>query len=128
MAGIILIIFAKESVYRKISEVDAACVATGVMNKMKNKGAVAIRFNVCKTTFCFVNCHLAHGITSHERRNQDFHEICNRMIFMQKLLIEDHDRIFWFGDLNYRIDTTLGQDTLKMLVHEVTYSLSHPHI
>ena len=40
------------------------------------------------------------------------------MIFMKQLSIEDHDRIFWFGDLNYRIDTTLGQDTLKMLVNE----------
>ena len=50
--------------------------------------------------------------------NQDFHEICCRMILMQRLMIEDHDRVFWFGDLNYRINTTLGQDTLKLLLSE----------
>ena len=118
MLGIVLILFAKEPVLRQVSGVDARFVATGVMNKMKNKGAVAIRLDICKTSFCFVNCHLAHGKASYERRNQDFQEICSRMILMQRLMIDDHERVFWFGDLNYRINTTLGQNTLKVLLSQ----------
>ena len=116
MHGIVLVIFARKHLLHQITEVDASYVATGVLNTMKNKGAVAIRFNLYKTSFCFVSCHLAHGKTSYERRNQDFHEICYRMSLKQNLLIEDHERIIWFGDLNYRVQTILPQESLKALL------------
>ena len=115
MQGIVLVIFARKCLFHQITDLDASFVATGVLN-MKNKGAVAIRFNLYETSLCFVSCHLAHGKTSYERRNQDFHEICYKMSFKQKLLIEDHERIFWFGDLNYRVHTILTQEILKALL------------
>lgn len=47
-----------------------------------NKGAVAIRFRVFNGTVCFVNAHLAAGANNAERRNQHFHEICRRTVFV----------------------------------------------
>ena len=90
------------------------------MGKIGNKGAVSIRFNLYTTSFCFICSHLAAG-SSHEaveRRNQDWKTISSKILFPQGneeyncelhllytgLTIFDHENLFWFGDLNYRID------------------------
>ena len=117
MVGILLIIFVKDSLLHHITNVETKSVGTGFLNKMGNKGAVAIRFNFRKTSMCFVNSHLAHG-TDFERRNRDFHEICFRMSFMQNSTIEDHDMVYWFGDTNYRINPTFERATIKSLLLE----------
>ncbi|RKP33112.1 hypothetical protein BJ085DRAFT_37050, partial [Dimargaris cristalligena] len=44
-------------------------------------GAVAVRFDYQDSTVCVVNCHLAANMNQVERRNQDFHEICRRLLF-----------------------------------------------
>lgn len=57
---------------------------------------------------CFVNSHLAAHVQEIEQRRKDYEEINNRMEFWwngKKKFIGEHDHIFWFGDLNYRINT-----------------------
>ncbi|VDM01021.1 unnamed protein product [Schistocephalus solidus] len=66
---------------------------------------------VYNSSMCFINCHLAAGVANKERRIQDYSEIMRKMEFerrtstgeIQFLRIPEHDQLFFFGDMNYRI-------------------------
>ena len=63
------------------------------INKIKgNKGAIAIRFQLFDSYFCFVNSHLAAGHDELERRNEDFKDICCKL-FLIKRTQESDDRV-----------------------------------
>ncbi|XP_074662996.1 type II inositol 1,4,5-trisphosphate 5-phosphatase-like [Tubulanus polymorphus] len=106
LVGIMLMVFVQEKHMPFVKEVFTKSVATGMMNKMGNKGGVALSLKLYNSSICFVTSHLAAHLEEYERRNQDFHQIYDRMIFIGSELytIESHEFIFWFGDLNYRID------------------------
>ncbi|KAK2727305.1 hypothetical protein QYM36_007966 [Artemia franciscana] len=103
LVGIMLIVLVQERFAAYIRGVSAETVGTGFLGKMGNKGGVGVRFELHNTSVCIVNCHLAAHIKECERRNQDYHDICTRMSFPPAKTIKDHDLLFWFGDLNYRL-------------------------
>eukprot|EP00756_Hemistasia_phaeocysticola_P008891 Hpha_TRINITY_DN14766_c1_g3::TRINITY_DN14766_c1_g3_i1::g.102393::m.102393 len=76
---------------------------------LANKGAVGVRLRLHRTTVAFVNAHLAAHQDKVEVRNADFQGILDTMAFEDedtgetKGLLET-DRVFFFGDLNYRVD------------------------
>mgnify|MGYP000891384486 CR=1 FL=1 len=118
LVGMMLIVFIKKELEQFVTNVAAETVGTGLMRKMGNKGGVAIRFELHNTSICFINCHLAAHVEEYQRRNQDYHEICSRIVFNQfqpPKYIKDHEQIYWLGDLNYRIDD-LSTDEIKELV------------
>lgn len=120
LVGMMLIVFIKRELEPYVTNVAAETVGTGLMRKMGNKGGVAIRLDLHNTSICFVNSHLAAHVEEYHRRNQDYHEICSRIIFNQfqpPKYIKDHDQIYWLGDLNYRIDD-LSTDEIKELVDQ----------
>lgn len=82
---------------------------------------MAIRFEFYNSSLCFVNCHLAAHTEEVERRNQDYLDICSRLVFSSGFhpkAIKDHDQIFWIGDLNYRLSGDLDNAKVKELLDQ----------
>lgn len=104
LVGMMLVLFVDEALADQVHEVEAHWVGTGILGKMGNKGAVAVRLRLHASTLCFVNCHLAAHLEECQRRNQDFADICARLAFGNTSRgLGDHDQVFWLGDLNYRL-------------------------
>ncbi|KAG4926378.1 Type I inositol polyphosphate 5-phosphatase 8 [Glycine max] len=115
MVGVFISVWMREEVLRKhsVSNVRVCSVACGVMGYLGNKGSVAVSMSIEGTSFCFVAAHLASGEKKGDegRRNHQVAEIFRRTSFSRTtkdhnhfpLTILGHDRIFWFGDLNYRL-------------------------
>lgn len=114
MVGLLLVVFVRLEARRHVSDVSLQTVGTGFMGVMGNKGAVALSMRYYDTSLCFVNAHLAAGESSVDRRNQDYQEITRRLSFGSDPAGEggvglfDHHYVFWFGDLNYRLNTTMS--------------------
>uniref|UniRef100_A0A1I7XF41 IPPc domain-containing protein n=1 Tax=Heterorhabditis bacteriophora TaxID=37862 RepID=A0A1I7XF41_HETBA len=107
LVGIFIVLFQSRASTIRVSDVNSNYIATGIsvlVNKLGNKGGTAISLRMNDTLVCFVNCHLAAGNSELERRNQDFRDI-SQLSFPNGLSIYDHDAVFWFGDLNYRINS-----------------------
>lgn len=118
LMGILLIVFVKKDLVKYISNVATSSVATGFLKTYGNKGGVAIRFNIHETSICFVNCHLAAHLEECLRRNRDYHEIFARTMFdtfCPPKYIQNHDHIYWLGDLNYRIED-LSAEEIKLRI------------
>ena len=130
LVGLFLIIFASPSIAPTVSSASTTSVGTGLGGYMGNKGAVTARIVLGETTrMVFVNCHLKAGIEkgSVEGRNWDYAQIQNRTRFDPVYLgsgvmeefgegIGNEDFGFWFGDLNYRLDSMAGEDVRRLLM------------
>uniref|UniRef100_A0A8C5PQA2 phosphatidylinositol-3,4,5-trisphosphate 5-phosphatase n=1 Tax=Leptobrachium leishanense TaxID=445787 RepID=A0A8C5PQA2_9ANUR len=93
----------------RISHISTSSVKTGIANTLGNKGAVGISFMFNGTSFGFVNCHLTSGNEKTNRRNQNYLDIL-RLLSLGDKQLNSFDislrftHLFWFGDLNYRLD------------------------
>ena len=130
LIGLFLIIYASADIAPTISSVSTTSVGTGLGGYMGNKGAVTARIVLGETTrMVFVNCHLTAGVEKGnlERRNWDASQILQRTKFdpvsdggdvMEEFGegIGDEDFAFWFGDLNYRLESMPGEDVRRLLL------------
>jgi phosphatidylinositol-bisphosphatase len=83
----------KDELLPVVKEVQTSRTGVGVMG-MGNKGAVAVRFRISDSSFCFVNSHLAAEMMNVGRRNQDFHDILQGTLFQEDgrtLTVLDHE-------------------------------------
>ncbi|XP_043106559.1 phosphatidylinositol 4,5-bisphosphate 5-phosphatase A isoform X2 [Puntigrus tetrazona] len=71
-----------------------------------NKGGVSARMMVFGHPVCFLNCHLPAHMRNLEQRMEDFESILQQQQFEGSTAVGvlDHDVVFWFGDLNFRIE------------------------
>ncbi|CAM4615884.1 phosphatidylinositol 3,4,5-trisphosphate 5-phosphatase 2 isoform X1 [Caretta caretta] len=111
-----IVVLVKPEHERRISHVNTSSVKTGIANTLGNKGAVGVSFLFNGTSFGFVNCHLASGSEKTHRRNQNYSDILRSLVLGDKRLSSfdltlRFTHLFWFGDLNYRLDMEV-QDIL----------------
>uniref|UniRef100_A0A8C3BVP2 phosphatidylinositol-3,4,5-trisphosphate 5-phosphatase n=1 Tax=Cairina moschata TaxID=8855 RepID=A0A8C3BVP2_CAIMO len=112
-----MVVLVKPEHERRISHVHTSSVKTGIANTLGNKGAVGVSFLFNGTSFGFVNCHLASGSEKTHRRNQNYSDILRSLALGDKRLSAfdltlRFTHLFWFGDLNYRLDMDV-QDVLS---------------
>lgn len=130
LVGLILFIYASPAAAPQVSCVSTTSCGTGLMGYMGNKGAVTTRIVLGETTrLIFVNSHLSSGMGKAEldRRNWDAAQIISRTqyepiedslgyVTKRRERIGDEDFGFWFGDLNYRLESIPGHDVRKILM------------
>ncbi|CAH1781564.1 unnamed protein product [Owenia fusiformis] len=107
--GIKLIALCKPEHLHRISHIQTDNVKTGIANALGNKGAVGLSFHFNGTSFCFINSHLTSGSEKNHRRNQNFRDILKGLnLGGTKSKVCDitnrFHHLFWFGDLNYRLE------------------------
>ncbi|XP_077164423.1 phosphatidylinositol 4,5-bisphosphate 5-phosphatase A isoform X2 [Paroedura picta] len=106
MQGVILMVFAKYYHLPFLQDIQTDCTRTGLGGYWGNKGGVSVRLSIFGHMICFLNCHLPAHMEKAEQRKEDFTTILNLQQFEGPSAsgILDHDIVFWFGDLNFRIE------------------------
>ncbi|XP_010559288.1 PREDICTED: type I inositol polyphosphate 5-phosphatase 2 isoform X2 [Tarenaya hassleriana] len=124
MVGIYVSVWVRRPMRRHINNLRVSPVGVGLMGYMGNKGSVSISMSVYQSRMCFVCSHLTSGQKdgAEQRRNADAYEIIRRTRFASVLdtdqprTIHSHDQIFWFGDLNYRLN--MSDSEVRKLVSQ----------
>lgn len=123
MFGLYLLLYADEKLCEKkaITEIYTSYVATGMLT-VGNKGSVGISLKIYQTRIVFVCSHFAAHTEQLQKRNSDFRSTRQYLKFQDpdqesssSIDLDQHDIIFWFGDLNYRIDQVSLSETLKLI-------------
>ncbi|KAK2881736.1 hypothetical protein Q8A67_019004 [Cirrhinus molitorella] len=109
-----IVVLVKAEHENRISHVGMSSVKTGIANTLGNKGAVGVSFMFNGTSFGFVNCHLTSGNEKIHRRNQNYLDILRQLSLGDKQLNSfdislKFTHLFWFGDLNYRLDMDIQE-------------------
>ncbi|XP_053725522.1 inositol polyphosphate 5-phosphatase K isoform X1 [Synchiropus splendidus] len=106
MQGLLLLVFAKYFHLPFLRGVQTETTRTGLGGYWGNKGGVSARMSVFGHTICFLNCHLPAHMENSDQRMEDFESILQQQQFEGQASsgVLDHDVVFWFGDLNFRID------------------------
>lgn len=125
MVGIYLSIWVRRGLRKHIRNLRVSTVGVGAMGYIGNKGSISVSMSIYQTPFCFVCCHLTSGEKDGNliKRNADVQEILRRTVFNpdhRKCMpkgIYDHERIIWFGDLNYRLNLSF-ESTHELISRE----------
>ncbi|CAG2168101.1 unnamed protein product [Oppiella nova] len=84
---------------------------------LKTKGAIAVSFRVFGTSFLFINSHFPAHETQCQRRLDEYEKIITSIqlpkdtsLLKTRYITSDltgrFDCVFWFGDLNFRVELT----------------------
>uniref|UniRef100_A0A8C9R0A8 Phosphatidylinositol 4,5-bisphosphate 5-phosphatase A n=1 Tax=Scleropages formosus TaxID=113540 RepID=A0A8C9R0A8_SCLFO len=106
MQGILLLVFAKYYHLPFLRGVQTETTRTGLGGYWGNKGGVSARMTIFGHSVCFLNCHLPAHMENSEQRMDDFESILQQQQFQGQTAtnVLHHDVVFWFGDLNFRIE------------------------
>ncbi|XP_029699681.1 inositol polyphosphate 5-phosphatase K-like isoform X5 [Takifugu rubripes] len=105
MQGLLLLVFSKLKHVPFIRDIRATYTRTGIFRYWGNKGGLSVRMSFYGHTLCFLNCHLAAHMQYALERVDEFEYIMDTQTFDCKKTpkVIDHRLVFWFGDLNFRI-------------------------
>lgn len=80
LIGIILIVYAENSVRENIYSKSCEVVKLGFGGKLGNKGGIIFRFNYYLTSIAFVCCHLEAGASKNKIRKSQLDQLMNKQI------------------------------------------------
>jgi tetratricopeptide (TPR) repeat protein len=107
LLSIRLIVMVRRRFASSCTNVKMRKVPCGHLGKVGNKGAVAVAFQLLNSRFCFVTAHLAAHDEKFAERNTDMQNI---MLGLKSLVppgmspLNYFHALFFFGDLNYRVE------------------------
>ncbi|XP_041754087.1 phosphatidylinositol 4,5-bisphosphate 5-phosphatase A isoform X2 [Coregonus clupeaformis] len=106
MQGVLLLVFSKFCHLPFLRGLQTEKTRTGLGGYWGNKGGVSARMTMFGHPVCFLNCHLPAHMRNLEQRMEDFESILQQQQFEGGTAsgVLDHDVVFWFGDLNFRIE------------------------
>ncbi|XP_005795030.1 inositol polyphosphate 5-phosphatase K-like [Xiphophorus maculatus] len=124
MQGLILLVFAKYFHLPFLRGVLTETTRTGMGGYWGNKGGISARMTVFGHSICFLNCHLPAHMENQDERMDDFESILQQQQFdiQGPTGVLDHDLLFWFGDLNFRIEN-LDIQTVKSAIENNRYAM-----
>ncbi|XP_073829513.1 inositol polyphosphate 5-phosphatase K [Musca autumnalis] len=110
MQGLLISLFVRRQHVPHLRDIEPEFTRTGFGGIWGNKGAVSVRFNLYGCALCFVVCHLAAHDHHLDERIEDFKQIMDNHHYHVPRYREiyDHDYVFLFGDLNFRL---MGDDS-----------------
>lgn len=122
MQGMLLILFAKRKHLLHLRDVETEYTRTGLGGIWGNKGAISIRLKMYGCAVSIVNAHLAAHDHMLEERIVDYNQILDNHHYHVKKYREifDHDYVFWFGDLNFRLtgETTTTPQEIREKIRQ----------
>uniref|UniRef100_A0A0A9YBR6 Phosphatidylinositol 4,5-bisphosphate 5-phosphatase A n=1 Tax=Lygus hesperus TaxID=30085 RepID=A0A0A9YBR6_LYGHE len=106
LVGIIMSVFCLRKHVVHLRDMQSLCTRTGLKGLWGNKGGVSLRLQIYGCSICFVNCHLAAHDHLLQERISDYNNILANQKFdcRESVSIMFHDYVFWFGDLNFRLN------------------------
>ncbi|XP_026790724.3 inositol polyphosphate 5-phosphatase Ka isoform X1 [Pangasianodon hypophthalmus] len=124
MQGLLLLFFSKLEHVPFIRDIRTTYTRTGIYGYWGNKGGVSIRLSFYGHSLCFLNCHLAAHIHNASERVEEFEHILNSQTFDGKNTpsVLDHKLLFWFGDLNFRIEDH-GMHFIRNCINSKNFNL-----
>ena len=128
MCGALLVYAREDTVEPRVRDVQTQWAACGPA-WLGNKGAVAVRFRVDDEVYTFVNAHLTAHSPNYEQRTQDWADIISSTLFpplpesksKEYSTIYDSTHLFFFGDLNFRLDVpkSLNRSEMERMIRTV---------
>ncbi|XP_050921644.1 inositol polyphosphate 5-phosphatase Ka isoform X3 [Lates calcarifer] len=124
MQGLLLLFFSKLEHVPFIRDIQATYTRTGIFGYWGNKGGVSIHLSFYGHMLCFLNCHLTAHMKYATERVDEFEYIMDTQTFECEKAprIADHRLVFWFGDLNFRIQDH-GMHFVRTCINNQTYNL-----
>lgn len=110
MQGLLLTLLVRRKHVEHLRDIEPEFTRTGFGGIWGNKGAVSIRFSLYGCALTFVVSHLAAHDHHLDERIEDYEQIMENHHYHVPHYREiyDHDYVFWFGDLNFRL---MGDDS-----------------
>lgn len=112
-----IIVLAHKGIMSKVCNIESTSFNTGIGGVLGNKGGLVVKVEVDRTTFGFVSTHLAahEDQKKVEKRNKMIGEIlAGARVGYKKLEFDVQlHHVFWFGDMNYRLDPMLGESNIE---------------
>uniref|UniRef100_A0A4W4HQI9 Inositol polyphosphate-related phosphatase domain-containing protein n=1 Tax=Electrophorus electricus TaxID=8005 RepID=A0A4W4HQI9_ELEEL len=106
MQGVLLLVLSQFRHLPFLRGIQTQTTRTGLGGCWGNKGGISVRMLMFGHPVCFLNCHLPAHMRNLEQRVEDFESILQQQQFEGGAAVGvlDHDVVFWFGDLNFRIE------------------------